>query len=329
MKSISMPGTDLTVSKVALGGSDLGSRIDREASFALLDAFIEGGGNCIDTALVYADWIPGTKSLSEKTIGAWMKERGNREQLVLMTKGGHPYLSSMHIPRLSREEIISDLNESLHHLGVETIDLYWLHRDDPARPVGEIIETMNELVQSGKIRYFGCSNWSTERIREATRYAERHQLAGFAASQLMWNLAVVNQETVDPRHMAILSPQDWEYYCAAGMTVFAYTSQARGFFSKAAKGGLSCVAETVRRSYENPQTMARLEQVMRLAEESAIPVSTVVLAYLTNQPFPAVPIVGPQSIPQLSETLMAAGLELPKPWLIEWNRQFSTADTGK
>ena len=98
----------------------------------------------------------------------------------------------MHIPRMSRAEIASDLLASLEHLQVDTIDLYWLHRDDPARPVDEIVESLNEHVKAGRIRYFGCSNWRAERIRAAQEYAAAHGLQGFAGDQMMWSFAAMD-----------------------------------------------------------------------------------------------------------------------------------------
>ena len=171
MRYRNIPGTDLYPSSICLGTGLMGSTIDREHSFQLLDTLVEMGGNFIDTAHVYGDWVPGGKSLSEKTIGIWAKERGIRNRVMIGTKGAHPALSSMSIPRLSHREIVNDLDESLEYLQTEYVDLYWLHRDDPNRPVADILETLNEQVAAGKIRYFGCSNWRVQRIREAMQYA--------------------------------------------------------------------------------------------------------------------------------------------------------------
>ena len=165
MKQVQLPQTDLTVSRVALGSSMLGSRVNRSDSFALLDAFVEKGGTLIDTAHVYANWAPGPRNISEKTIGAWLKVTGRRNEMVIASKGGHPEPGEDRISRLSPTEIVGDLDSSLGLLGVERIDLYWLHRDDLNRPVGEMLEVVNEQARLGKIRYFGCSNWRPARIR--------------------------------------------------------------------------------------------------------------------------------------------------------------------
>ena len=179
---------------LCLGTGNFGAALDQDAAFALLDAYLDQGGNFLDSAQVYCDWIPDNeRSSSEKIIGRWMKERRNRDRLVIATKGAHPDLATMQIPRMSRAEIEADLHASLRHLQTDVIDLYWLHRDDPARPVAEILETLNAAVQAGKIRAFGCSNWRAERLQAANEYAATHGLHGFVASQVLWNLAVVDR----------------------------------------------------------------------------------------------------------------------------------------
>lgn len=176
MRQVVIPSTDLKASAICLGTGGMGTTIPADEAFVMLDYFTEAGGNFLDTALIYANWIPGEKSVSEKTIGRWMKARGNRPAIVLGTKGAHPDLSAMHVPRLSAQDIAADVNASLSHLQTDCIDVYWLHRDDPARPVEEIIHTLNDLVAAGKIRHFGCSNWRAPRIRAANAYAAQHGL---------------------------------------------------------------------------------------------------------------------------------------------------------
>src|SRR5262245_8002891 len=116
MRQLLIPDTDLYPSTLCLGTGDIGSKIDRNSSFRLLDLFVESGGNFLDTAQVYADWLPGERSISEKTLGEWMAARGNRHKIVLATKGAHPRLESMHVPRMTRGEIVHDLDNSLRNL---------------------------------------------------------------------------------------------------------------------------------------------------------------------------------------------------------------------
>jgi len=177
MKFKNIPQTDLYPSAICLGTASFGTSIDTSTAFQMLDTFVEYGGNFIDTAHIYGAWVPDGVGLSEKIIGQWVKGRRVEENIVIATKGAHPLLSAMDVPRLSRQDVVADLDESLHYLQTASIDLYWLHRDDPTRPVAEILETLNSQVKQGKIRYFGCSNWRVERIEEAMRYAAEHGLA--------------------------------------------------------------------------------------------------------------------------------------------------------
>ena len=167
---------------VVLGSVFFGTQIARDASYAVMDTYLEGGGNFIDTANGYALWLPEGVGASERTIGEWMRARGLRDQIVLATKGAHfrPDGAPGHC---SREQIEDHLTQSLERLAVETVDLYWLHRDEPARPVGEIIETLADIRRSGRIRAYGASNWEPDRIEAANQYAEAHHLPRFVASQ--------------------------------------------------------------------------------------------------------------------------------------------------
>ncbi len=310
MNAVTLPGTDLAVSRVCLGTGGLGTALTRDGSFALLDAFADAGGNFIDTAHVYGNWVPGDRHQSEKTIGPWLKSTGQRDRFIVATKGGHPELATPHISRLSPEEITTDLSESLDLLGIDTIDLYWLHRDDPARPVGEMLEVLNQHVEAGLIRSFGCSNWRPERIREAHNYAAMHALRPFVASQVFWSLAVPNPGAM-PADCPPMDAEAAALYATSGMSVLAYSSQARGFFTKASTGGVQSLKEGVRRAYENAETLARLTRAEELARRLGTSVTAVVLAYIMSQPFVGVPIVGSHTPEQLRDSLSGADLTLP------------------
>ena len=199
-----IPNTALTPSALCMGSNMMGSVTDKQTSFRLLDAFVAAGGTFLDTAKVYADWLPGERSVSEKTIGEWLRHSGKRSQVVVATKGAHPELATMHIGRLSPAEIVADLDASLRHLQTDVIDLYWLHRDDVKRPVAEILETMESQVRAGKIRYYGCSNWRAGRIGEAQAYARSQGWTGFVADQMMWSLAAVDYAALPDKTMVAM-----------------------------------------------------------------------------------------------------------------------------
>src|SRR5258708_24030433 len=137
----------------------------------------------LDTAPVYGGGD------SERAIGCWLRERGRRDDVLILTKGVHPFLSDW-IPRVNPAALAQDLGESRERLGVETIDLYLLHRDDPSVSVGSLVDCLNEHVAAGRIRAFGVSNWTHQRIQEANSYAASHGLRGFVASSPHLALAV-------------------------------------------------------------------------------------------------------------------------------------------
>jgi aryl-alcohol dehydrogenase-like predicted oxidoreductase len=238
MNTQTLPHTELRVSEVCLGGGDMGGQLDKTSSFALLDRYLELGGNFIDTAHVYNNWIPGERSRSEKMIGSWMRSKRNRDRLVIATKGGHPDLRHMGVPRLSDQEILEDLEESLIYMQVDHIDLYWLHRDDPSRPVEELVDLLAEQVKAGRIRYAGVSNWRLERLQAAQEYAARAGLPAFAADQVLWNAAVIDRAAIPDPTIHVMDKPLWDYHKATGLAAIPFTSQANGLFDKLEKGRL-------------------------------------------------------------------------------------------
>jgi aryl-alcohol dehydrogenase-like predicted oxidoreductase len=298
-----LPGTDLRPSVICLGTPLLGSSIPRDEAFRLLDAFVELGGTFLDSAHCYADWLGGERSLSEKTVGAWLRERGIRSSVVLGTKGAHPDLRDMRL-RLSPQEITSDLSESLEYLGVDSIDLYWLHRDDPSRPVAEILEVLEEHTKAGRIRCYGCSNWTAARMAEARETAARLGVRGFVASQNMWSLAQPVPEAVSDRTLVTMGDAEVAFQRRHGMAAVPFSSQAGGLFPKMERG---IEPPAVYRSAEN---RARFERAMVLARRHARSVNDVALAYLTSQDFPVFPIVGCRTIEQLRTSMGAASFRL-------------------
>lgn len=309
MKHIAIPKTDLSPSQIALGTSVFDTRdISRDTAYALLDAYMKAGGNFIDTAHIYADWFPGTKSSSEKFLGQWMKSTGVRDQIVLATKGAHPFLSSMNMSRMSPQEIATDVNESLEYLQVDTIDLYWLHRDDTTRPVGEILESLNEHIRAGKIRAIGCSNWRPARIQESLDYANANALQPFVANQPMWSLAVPNIADWPDKTITAMDKETFALHQRTNMAVVAWSSQARGFFTKLAAG--KTLSDGERKLYGNETNTRRLERAKTLAEKYNVSITHIALSYLLSQPFPTFPIIGCRTLDQLHDSLQAADLQL-------------------
>lgn len=302
--------TNLAPFCICLGTADLGSTVDLATSFAILDAYVDAGGNFLDTASVYVNWIPGPKHSSEKTLSAWMQTRKNRAQLIVATKGGHPDLDAMHIPRLSPQEIVSDLETSLRNLQTDHIDLYYLHRDDPARPVGEIVETLNRQVKAGQVRYIACSNWRRERIAAANDYAQTHGLRGFVADQMLWNLAQVEPAQIGDRTLVSMTADLYAYHRKTGLAAIPFSSQANGLFQKLEAGEQGRMSTGALAMYNLDETKRRLSRIKKLEAETGLSITQIVLAYLTSQPFTTIPIIGCKTPAHLADSLSAVGVQL-------------------
>ena len=307
MRRIAFPNTDLQVAPIVMGSTDAGTTLPEAEVFALFDAYFDAGGNFLDTAHVYAVWRPHGAGASERTVGQWIKTRGVRDQVTIATKGAHPFLDSMHVPRMSQAEIESDLDESLERLGVDVIDLYWLHRDAVNIPVEDIVGIMDGFVRAGKIRYWGGSNWSPERISAANLFARSYGLAGLVASQPLGSLARANMAAIPDQTLVDLNSAALDFHRETGLPVVPYTSQAKGYFTKRADNRLK---PDDRLWFDNPTNDRRFERVQELARRSGTTITAVALAYLTSQSFPCTPIIGPRNVTQLRESLAALDLTL-------------------
>jgi aryl-alcohol dehydrogenase-like predicted oxidoreductase len=208
---------------------------------------------------------------------------------------------------MSPAEIQADVTESLRCLQTDRIDLYWLHRDDVAVPVSEIIDTMNDLAQSGQIRYFGCSNWSVDRIEAANHYARSQGLEGFVANQPLWSLGVRNPESITDKTLVTLDPECLEHHRQTGLAAIPYSSQANGYFTKRAEGRMK---EADHKRFDNPTNDARFERAQALAAQYGVSITAIVLSYLTSQPFPVVAVIGPRTLDQLEDSLRDCDLTL-------------------
>jgi aryl-alcohol dehydrogenase-like predicted oxidoreductase len=311
-----IPGVEKPVARLVLGTMIVSSQ-ETERSFALLDAVHAMGGNAFDTAHVYAG------GNSERGIGQWMQERGNREQVVIISKGCHPNLDRK---RVTPFDLSADLYDSLARLQTEYVDVYLLHRDDPAVPVGPIVEALNEHWRAGRIHAFGGSNWRHERIQEANTYAEQHGLWPFTASSPNYGLAEQVFDPWGPGCVTLSGPGQAEaraWYQANRMPVLAYSSLARGFFSgRITPGNFEEMQGTLDRAcqtaYCHDVNLKRLERAMILAAERGATVPQVALAYILRSPLDVFPLVGATSGKEFEQNLQAFELpltEAERAWL--------------
>ena len=305
MNFCALPGIIRPLSVLCLGTANYGSAYTREESFALLDAFAEAGGNFLDTAHVYADWLPKGHGASERTVGEWLRTRGVRDNFAVATKGGHPRLETMEKSRLRPEDLTRDLTESLERLGTDRVDLYWLHRDDPAVPVGEILAALNEHQASGRIRALGASNWRPARLKAVAEYAEAHGLTGFVASQIGWSLAVPNVVQGQWYDALYMDAEALEYHCMGGLQVIPFSPQAGGFFAHPYD-----TADAKYALYHNEVNAGRWDRVQRLAEEHGVSANAIALAYILEHPCGGSAVIGPRTVEQLQDSVQVVGLRL-------------------
>lgn len=270
----------------------------------VIDGYLAVGGNCIDTAHIYG------MGESEMALGRWLADSGRREEILLITKGGHPHVDEtgqFGPPRVTPEAIRSDLSESLQRLGTERVDLYLLHRDDETVSPGPLMEALNEEKASGRIDAFGASNWTVERIAAANQYAAEHGLTGFAASSPGLSLP----RPVEMQFPGTLFADDdtRRWHAETGLPVLAWTSLAAGFASGRFRPDDTDVDESTMAffSEDNFERMRRAEEVAEGRNVSALQVA---LAFVLGQEFPVVALVGASKIENLNGTLGALDVEL-------------------
>lgn len=308
MKYIKLPGTDITVSNLSLGTDSMGMPLTEEISRGILDAYTEVGGTFIDTAKVYNDWAEGEKSRSEKIIGRWLKDKGNRHKVVISTKGGHPPVGHMDISRLSRDELTYDIDKSLEHLKTDYVDLYFLHRDDESLSVDEIMDTLHGFVRDGKARAIGLSNWGTDRVKEANEYCKAHGLTPVTASQIQFGIARPNMEKVE-KTLKVMDKNAYEFYKKEGMAVMGFSAQSKGYFSKIQAGAE--LSPKAKERYDNPISREIFEILDSIKNEYNCTVTELVLAVLTSiEDFVCIPILGCKSPMHIQTSFKASDIKV-------------------
>ena len=303
------------VSALCLGTALFGSSVNRIDAFKQMDLFLDNGGNFFDTARVYADWLPGGHGASEETLGSWIRERKCRDRVIVSTKGAHPKLETMNIPRMSPKELRLDLEESLKTLGTDYIDVYFLHRDDISLPADEIIGSLEKFRKEGKIKNYGCSNWKQERIEDAAGAAVRLGSGGFACNQVRWGIGDINAGAVADKTTVNMDRKLFEYHRNSGMAVMSYTSSCNGYFTKKLRG--DTVKPSCELVYGNSANQKICNKLELWEKEFNLPVSALVLAYISSHEFPASAISSFSSISQLEEVLLSGNFNFPRECLDE------------
>ena len=293
----------LELSRIILGTSYFGTNLSESVAFDLMDTYLALGGRTIDTARVYGAWDAAGIGAAERVVGAWLAAR-RPEGVTLITKGAHPPKGDMTASRLSRDCILDDAARSAETLG-RVPDLWFLHRDDVTRPVEEIAESMAALTAAGLARYVGASNWRAARIEAYNAYALAHGLPCFVCSQIQWSLAVTTPEAYGDPTLVCMNDEEYAWYRAHRFPVLAFSSQAKGFFSKAIAGGLDSLPEKAKKRFATPENLARLEQVRAECARTGRSPAAVALSYITENEVPGCAIVGCSSVEQLKDSLSA------------------------
>ncbi|MBP3961905.1 aldo/keto reductase [Paenibacillus lignilyticus] len=292
MKFMEINGVRL--SRLIMGTGDLSKLNGTD----MLDTYVAAGGTTIDTAHQYRR--------AETIIGQWMTEKGNRNQMVIMTKGAHHNDGSPG-PRVNAEAIRKDLFESLDRLETNYIDLYALHRDEPGTPVGPIMEELNLHLSEGRVRAIGASNWTHQRIQEANDYAQAHGLSGFMFSSTNLALAVANE----PRWEGCVSADEQasQWHERRQLPLLAWSAQAGGFFTGLFSPEDRTNSDMVR-VYYNEDNWKRYERAKKLAESKGVTALHIALSFVLNRPFPTGAIIGPRSDAELMDSVKAMEIEL-------------------
>jgi aryl-alcohol dehydrogenase-like predicted oxidoreductase len=291
--------SSLAITPLCLGGNVFGWTADEAASFAILDAFVEQGGNAIDTADGYSYWVPGHHGgESETVIGRWLKRRGRRDDVVIGTKVGWWEKR----PGLKRQNIVDGCEESLQRLGVDTIDLYWLHRDDEQTRPDEYLGALDELVRAGKVRAVGASNFGAPRFKAALEESKRKKMVTFVAQQPEYSL--VNRE-IEKELMPLCARE--------GVAIMPYFPLASGFltgkYRKAADRTKSVRGGGAVKHLEGKGKLV-LEALDAVAERHGATCAQVALAWVMGKPAIAAPIASATSVAQLTELMGALRLKL-------------------
>ena len=298
MKFGTVAGIDKPVSRLVLGTMVEGSINRLTHGLALFDDFLERGGNCFDTALVYG---------SEPIVGHWINTRGVRDDIILIGKGAHT-------PFCTPEDLTRQLLESLDKLQTDHVDMYMMHRDNLDIPASEFIDVLNEHKQAGRMRAFGGSNWSVARVEEANAYAASRKLTGFAGVSNNFSLARMVSEVWD----GCVSASDAAsraWLTQHQLPIFAWSSQARGFFSR---GDRSFTADTeLVRCWYSDDNFQRLERARELAKQKNTTPINIALAYVLCQPFPIFTLIGPQVLSETRTSFPGLDIEL-SPQELRW-----------
>lgn len=318
MDRIELGTSGLQVSALCMGSDLLGSKHDRQTSFAVLDAFRAGGGSFLDTANLYAAWLPGCSGgESERVIGEWMATRGCRDEMVVGTKLGFDFASA--VGGLSAAEIETQCNDSLKRLQTDRIDIYWSHRDDLDVPQAETMQAFDRLVQAGKVRAIGASNMRVWRIAQANEIARANGWTPYSAVQQRFTyLRPLPSADFGPQ--IVIGDELKSLVRETGLGLMAYSILITGFYDRP--------GAALPPQYVGPDSEQRLAVLDKVCGETGLARSQVVLAWVRQQQPAILPVIAGSRPEQIAQSIRALDLVLSAEQLDRLNRAGDPDDTG-
>ena len=301
---------ELNISRIGIGAARMGSRYSYDLSFTILDEYYSKGGNFIDTARNYYEWQSDGRGKSEILLGKWMDRRANRDRLCILTKGG-THGEGSRVIDLSRNGLINDIKESLDALGTDYIDIYALHRDDPSREVSEIMNTIQELVELGKVKKVCADCWDIKRIKDANEYAIKHNLTPFSVVETWWSLAEYTDEMWNDPSTNNMTEETMNYIHEKDAIVVGVTSQCKGFFQKAALEGIEMVDPLLLRRIGTPRNIRKMEFIREFCKEHDVSVTAFVNSYIYSSKCRGIGLVSCSSVDQMRDVMSNADYCLP------------------
>ncbi len=300
MKTTKLGRSGVDVSIYCLGAMYFGSRNDRATSYRMLDRYVDAGGSFIDTANIYAWWVEGCRGgESETLLGEWMRERRNRDRVFIASKVGFQYDD---VARgLSAAQIETECEKSLRRMGIDTIDLYYAHVDDRNTPMHETMEAFDRLVRAGKVRYIGASNFMAYRLERAHTLSKQNGWPDYVCLQQRYTyLRPKPGASFDPQ--LSLTDEIIDYCRANQVTILAYSSLLSGAYTRPDR--------PLPDQYRGPDADVRLAALREIAAAHNATPNQVILAWLTQQEPPIIPVMAASTDEQMSENLAALDLRL-------------------
>ena len=306
MESFYIGKENISVSPITFGAGTFEKVSDKALYFDLLDRYRALGGRSIDTARAYCCWLPEGDGVSETVLGEYISSRKIRNHITLITKGG--FFREGERKRITKKDICEDMEKSLLSLGVDCVDVYFLHRDDENVPVEEIMPLLHSFVKEGKIRMLGASNWKGRRIEEANDFCKKEGFSQFQCSEIFFSLAKSTPEKFNDNTIVCMDDKEAEFYKKSGIPVFAFGSQAKGFFHKLYRN--EPLPNKLKSRFYDSENLKAYERARVLAEKYGVSPGDIALSYLLCNPIKTSAIIGPRSLFQLEDSMKASNLSL-------------------